>query len=259
VIILKRVETIAQRFEPMPPSTEQQHRADADVDLCAKKARARTVLSQRFQQSVAQTRERQRASDEANQANVALMEQYFQCFGALNALVALENYKSVARGVFRALYIQRFGMAECEEAREARRVHFNEQFATHLSQAHQAQIDELLRIARDGVYAVYAEEFPVGSAAHFEEYYQNAQRAHQMCREAIQPPKFSVAHYVRLFRSMRDDEFANLLRTGENAPSNMREGAKIVYKERKGRLDLLFRDKRSFPRARMQPHVELRL
>ena len=235
-------------------ATTQQ--ADADAGLRAKQAQAKAARAQRLQQQAAVESERRRVHDEANRANVAFMERYFQCFGPLNALVSLDKYKQAACVAFRELYNQRFGRADSKEKRDARRAHFNEQFEAHLAQAHQAQIDSYNNTARDGVYAIYAKEFPErADPAHFEEYYENAKRAHQMCREAKLPPKFSVDHYVRVFRRMDGDTFANLLRTGENASPNMCEGAKIVYKERKEELNLVPRNK-PFPRAPMASRAE---
>jgi hypothetical protein len=235
-------------------ATAQQ--ADAEAGLRAKQAKAKAMRTQRVQQLAAEASERQRVYDAANHDNVAFMEQYFQCFGPLNALVSLDKYKQTACVAFRELYNQRFGRAQSKEQRDARRAHFNEKFAEHLAQDHQAQVDSYCNTARDGVYAIYAREFPErADPAHFEEYYENAKRAHQMCREAKLPPKFSVDHYVRLFRRMPGDEFAMLLRTGENASPNMCAGAKIVYKERKEELDLVPRNK-PFPRAPMQPRAE---
>ena len=230
--------------------------ADADAELRAKQAKAKAVRTQRLQQQEALECERQRVHDEANRDNVALMEQYFQCFGPLNALVSLDKYKQAACVGFRELYNQRFGRVDSKEQREARRAHFNEKFTEHLAQDHQVQIDQYVKAAREGVYAVYTEEFPErDDPAHFEQYYENAKRAHQMCREAKLPPKFSIDHYVRLFRRMPADEFSMLLRTGENAAPNMRAGAQIVYTERKAELDLVPRNT-PFPRAAMQPRAE---
>lgn len=229
---------------------------DADAGLRAKQAKAKAFRTQKMQQHAAEASERQRVYDEANLANVAFMEQYFQCFGPLNALVSLDKYKQAACVAFRELYNQRFGRAASKEQRDARRAHFNEKFAEHLAEAHQAEVDSYEQAARDGVHAIYAKEFPeLADPAHFEEYYENAKRAHQMCREAKLPPKFSVDHYVRVFRRMDGDTFANLLRTGENASPNMCAGAQIVYKERKDELQLVPRNK-PFPRAPMQPRVE---
>jgi len=230
--------------------------ADADAELRAKQAKAKAVRTQRLQQQEAEASERQRVYDAANRANVEFMEQYFQCFGPLNALVSLDKYKQAACVGFRELYNQRFGRVDSKEKRDARRAHFNEQFAEHLAQDHQAQIDQYVKTAREGVYAVYTEEFPErDDPAHFEQYYENAKRAHQICREAKLPPKFSVDHYVRVFRRMDGDTFASLLRTGENASPNMCAGAQIVYKERKDELELVPRNK-PFPRATMQPRAE---
>ena len=74
-------------------------------------------------------------------------------------------------------------------------------------------------------------------------------------RDSKLPLNFSVAHFVNLFRRMDRDTFANLLRTGENASPNMVEGAKIAYKERKGEIDAIPRNK-PIPRASAQPRQE---
>ena len=237
-------------------ATVAQQQADSHTDLLAKQAKARTMRAQKQAQEAEEARERQRVHHESNRANVEFMEQYFQCFGPLNALVALEKFKRTACIEFNELYVQRFGRAANKEAREARKAHFNEQFAAYLAQNHQEQVGAYEKTALDGVYAVYADEFPArADPEHFQAYYQNAKRAHQMCREATLPPKFSVAHYVRLFRRMDDQEFASLLRTGENGSPNMIEGAKIVYKERKEELVLVPRNK-PISRAPMQPRAE---
>lgn len=224
--------------------------SSADASLRAKQAKAKQARLDR------EAAERRAVAENPDRDAVAYIEKYFAFFKPLYPLAEHERFKRKAVVEFREHYIEKYGRAADKEAREARRPHFNEQFELWYAHNYGKYTKECQEKAFEDAFAMYNEEIARGvSLDGFEDTYEHAQLAYLKCRESKLPPKFSVGHYVRLFRRMDGDTFANLLRTGENASPNMVEGAKIAYKERKDEIDAIPRNK-PFPRASAQPRQE---
>ena len=225
--------------------------SSANVSLRAKQAKAKQTRLDR------EAAERRGAVQHSDRDTIAYVEKYFPFFKALYPLAEHERFKSKACVDYREHYIEKYGRAADKEAREARRPHFNEQFELWYAHNYSNYTKECQEKAHDDAYAMYQEEVGRGAdlGTCFEDVYEHAQIAYMTNRDSKLPLNFSVAHFVNLFRRMDRDTFANLLRTGENASPNMVEGAKIAYKERKGEIDAIPRNK-PIPRASAQPRQE---
>lgn len=224
--------------------------SSADVSLRAKQAKAKQVRLER------EAAKRRTAAENPDRDTVAYIEKHFAFFKPLYPLLEHERFKGKACVEFRELYIEKYGKATDKEGCEARRPHFNEQFALWFAHNYGKYTKECQDKAHGDAFAIYNEEIARGvSLGSFQDTYEHAQLAYLKCRDSKLPPKFSVAHYVRVFHQMDGDTFANILRTGENASRNMVEGAKIVYKERKVEIDAISRNN-PFPRASAQPRQE---
>ena len=225
--------------------------SSANVSLRAKQAKAKQTRLDR------EAAERRGAVQHSDRDTIAYVEKYFPFFKALYPLAEHERFKSKACVDYREHYIEKYGRAADKEAREARRPHFNEQFELWYAHNYSNYTKECQEKAHDDAYAMYQEEVGRGAdlGTCFEDVYEHAQIAYMTNRDSKLPLNFSVAHFVNLFRRMDGDTFANLLRTGENASPNMVEGAKIAYKERKGEIDAIPRNK-PIPRASAQPRQE---
>lgn len=226
--------------------------ANADAGLRTKQAKAKQARLSR------EAAERRATAENPGRDTIAYVEKYFPFFKALYPLAEHERFKSKAVVEFREHYIQKYGRAETNEAREARRAHFNEQFEEWYAHNYADYTKECQKQAHDDAFAMYQEEIARGAdlGTSFEDAYEHAQIAYMANRDSKRPLNFSVTHFVNLFRRMAGAEFAYLLRTGENASPNMREGARIVYKERKAEIDAVPRNGSTFPRVSAQPRVE---
>ena len=226
--------------------------ANADAGLRAKQAKAKQARLSR------EAAERRSISENPGRDTIAYVEKYFPFFKALYPLAEHERFKSKAVLEFREQYIQRYGKAQNQEARDARKAHFNEQFEAWFAHNYAEYTKGCQQQAHDDAFAMYQEEIARGAdlGTSFEDAYEHAQIAYMANRDSKRPLNFSVEHFINLFRRMGATEFAYFLRTGEDASPNMREGAKIAYKERKDEIDAIPRNGSTFPRAVAQPRAE---
>jgi hypothetical protein len=226
--------------------------AAAEDGLRAKQARAREARANRDADEA-----RQCATTATSRETIAFIERYAVFNKAIRPHWDLKRFKSKACLEFRELYAHKYGKVEGKEARDARKVHFNEQFEEWFVNHYGEYINEVETLATDTFKAIYAKEFPdrEEDSEHELETLNNATRAYKILIGLSQAPNFSVEHHLRCFRRMEDGEFSDIIRFGGNASPNMRKAASIAYKERKSVVDAN-PPNLQFPRALMQPHSE---